>query len=109
MALDPGPSTWLAEHEVLEALTLADLVSLTGLSEPYLRELVDYGTLTPLDPQAPQWAFAATCLATVRAAGRLHASFELEPCALALVLSLIGRIDALEAELAEARARLPRY
>jgi hypothetical protein len=45
---------------------------------------------------------------TVQAAGRLRDDLELEPQALALVLTLIGRIRDLEAQLCSLRAQLPR-
>ena len=82
--------------------SLAELAELAGLSEAELRELVDYGAIAPVDPGASQWMFTATCLTTVRAAGRLRASFELEPHGVALVVSLLDRIRDLEAQLARA-------
>jgi len=100
----PVEAVWLAEDQ---AFTLADLAELSGLSEAELRELVDYGAITPVNPDAPQWAFHGRCLVTVRAACRLRVSFDLDPNELALVISLLDRIHDLEAQLQSLRARLP--
>jgi hypothetical protein len=41
-------------------------------------------------------------------AGRLHSDLELDPQALALALTLLGRIRELEAQVRALRAQLPR-
>ena len=96
---------WLTENL---RFSLAELAEVAGVPEAELRELADYGAIAPVDPGASQWVFTATCLTTVRAAGRLRASFELEPHGVALVMSLLERIRDLEAELAALRAQMPR-
>jgi chaperone modulatory protein CbpM len=96
---------WLTENL---RFSLAELAELAGVPEAELRELADYGAITPVDPGASQWVFTATCLTTVRAASRLRASFELEPHGVALVISLLERIRDLEAELTALRAQMPR-
>ena len=80
----------------------------SGLSEAELRELVDYGALAPIDPQAAQWTFSGDIVVTVQAAGRLRADLELALQALALALTLIRRIRELEVQLGDLRAQLPR-
>ena len=96
---------WLTETL---RFSLAELAEVAGVPEAELRELADYGAITPVDPGASQWVFTATCLTTVRTASRLRASFELEPHGLALVLSLLERIRDLEGQLAALRAQMPR-
>lgn len=96
---------WLTENL---RFSLSELAELAGVPEAELRELADYGAITPVDPGASQWVFTATCLTTVRAASRLRASFELEPHGVALVISLLERIRDLEAELTALRAQMPR-
>jgi hypothetical protein len=96
---------WLTEEQ---RFSLEELADLAGLPEAELRELADYGAITPVDPGASHWTFTATCLATARAATRLRSSFELEPHGVALVVSLLERIRDLEAQLAALRAQLPR-
>jgi chaperone modulatory protein CbpM len=103
-----------AEHADAQWLTkecefsLLELVELSGLSEEELRELVEYGAITPVNPDSPQWVFPGQCLPTVRAACRLRVSFDLEPHGMALVISLLDRIHDLEAQMGSLRAQLPR-
>ena len=104
METKPVEAVWLTEdHE----FSLAELADISGLSEAELRELVDYGAIKPVDPDSPQWVFQGRCLVTVRAACRLRVSFDLEPQEVALVISLLDRIQDLEAQLASLRAQLP--
>ena len=102
----PVEAVWLAEDN---EFSFPELVELSGLSEAELQELVDYGAITPVDPDSPQWVFKGRCLITVRAAYRLRASFELDPHGIALVISLLDRIHGLEEELGSLRAQLPRH
>jgi len=102
----PVEAVWLAEDN---EFSFPELVELSGLSEAELHELVDYGAITPVDPDSPQWVFKGRCLITVRAAYRLRASFELDPHGIALVISLLDRIHGLEEELGSLRAQLPRH
>lgn len=105
MEAKPAEAVWLTEDS---EFSFAELATLSGLSEAELRELVDYGAIAPVDPDSPRWTFKGRCLVTVRAAFRLRTSFELEPHAVALVVSLLDRIHALEGELGSLRAQLPR-
>jgi chaperone modulatory protein CbpM len=104
MKLQQTDVVWLdAQHE----FSFAELAQCSGLSEAELRELVDYGVLTPNNPQAAAWTFGGDMIVTVQAAGRLRDDLGLEPQALALALTLIGRIRDLEAQLCNLRAQLP--
>jgi hypothetical protein len=102
-----------AEHAEAQWLTeecefsLTELVELSGSSVEDLRELVEYGAITPVNPESPQWVFPGQCLPTVRAATRLRASFDLEPHGVALVVTLLDRIRDLEAQMDSLRAQLP--
>jgi len=96
---------WLDERG---EITLIELAECSGLTESELRDLVDLGALAPLDPEAPQWSFAARCISSARAARRLRSDFELDSHGLALVLSLLERVQELEASLQRLSARLPR-
>ena len=103
-----------AEHAEVQWLTeecqfsLTELVELSGSSVEELRELVEYGAITPVNPESSQWVFPGQCLPTVRAACRLRLTFDLEPHGVALVMSLLDRIHDLEAQLGSLRAQLPR-
>lgn len=104
MGAEQIEAVWLTEdHE----FSLAELAELSGLSEAELRELVDYGAVTPINPDSSPWVFSGKCLLTVRTACRLRLSFDLEPHGVALIVSLLDRIHELEAQLGRLRAQLP--
>jgi chaperone modulatory protein CbpM len=98
-------AAWLDERGVV---TLLELAQCSGLTESELRELVELGALEPVDLEAPEWRFAARCISSARAAGRLRSDFELDSQGLALVLSLLERVQELEDALQRLNARLPR-
>lgn len=105
MQLEQIDAVWLdAHHEY----SMAELERCCGLSEAELRDLVDYGVLTPTDPQAAECTFVGDIIVTMHAAGRLRDDLELDPQTLALTLTLIGRIRDLEAQVRSLRAQLPR-
>jgi hypothetical protein len=95
---------WLDE---LAGISLEELAALSGLPAEILRELVEYGVVMPADTQAAQWRFTGDCIVAVRTAGRLRADFDLDPNALAVALTLIGRIRGLERQLRDLRTQLP--
>jgi chaperone modulatory protein CbpM len=89
-------------------VTLIELAECSGLSETELRDLVELGALQPVDPEAGDPSFAARCISAARAARRLRNDFELDSQGLALVLSLLERVQELENALQRLNARLPR-
>jgi chaperone modulatory protein CbpM len=89
-------------------ISFSQLIELSGLPESDLRELVEYGALAPVDPQAPSWTFSARSTLLARTASRLRHDLELDLHALSVVLGFIERIDALEDELRALRARAAR-
>ena len=98
-------AVWLDGHG---ALTLVELAECSGLSAAELREMVDLGALAPIDPDAPELAFGSRCIVAARTACRLRRDFELDAHALAVVLTLLDRVEDLEAEVRHLRANLPR-
>jgi chaperone modulatory protein CbpM len=98
-------AVWLTEDN---EFSLEELVDLSGVPEAMLCELIEYGAVTPMNPDKAPWIFSGKCLLTVRAAQRLRISFDLEPQGVALTVSLLGRIHDLEAQLGSLRAALPR-
>lgn len=104
MEAKQAEAVWLTEDR---EFSLAELAELSGLSEADLRELVEYNAITPVDPDALHWIFKGGCLITVRTACRLRVSFDLEPHAVALVVSLLDRIHDLEAQLTRLHAQMP--
>ena len=104
MAAEHAEAQWLTEEC---EFSLTQLVELSELSAEELRELVEYGAITPANPESSEWVFPGQCLLTIRAACRLRASFDLESHGLALVLSLLDRIHDLEAQIGRLRAQWP--
>ena len=104
MQTEPFAVFWLDRSQ---RVSLNDLVDLSGLTEDEVQELVDVGALTPTDFQAIPWTFSADCVVTVRKACRMRDDLELDPHALALALTLLEQIRALEAELSQLRAQRP--
>jgi chaperone modulatory protein CbpM len=104
MKAEHTEAVWLTDDTEFSLVELADL---SGVSEADLRELVDYGAVTPIDPDVQPWVFSGKCLLTVRMAFRLRISFDLEPHGLALIVSLLERIHGLEAQLGSLRAKIP--
>ena len=106
MQIEQTEGLWL--HERYE-FSLAELAELSGFAEEELRKWVDEGVLVPIDPQASPWSFGADRLVTVQLACRLRKDFELEPQGVALVVTLLDRVHALESEVRDLRAKLPRF
>jgi chaperone modulatory protein CbpM len=104
MKAEHTEALWLTEDN---EFSLDELAELSGVSAAELRELVDYGAVTPVDPDSSPWVFNGKCLLTIRAACRLRISFDLDPHGVALTVSLLERIHELEAQLGSLRAQLP--
>jgi chaperone modulatory protein CbpM len=104
MEIESIDAVWLEKQA---EISVAGLAELSGLSEAELCELVEYGALVPIDPEAARWMFAGNCMVTVKIASRLRHDFELDAQSLALALTLIGRIHQLEAELRQLRVLIP--
>jgi chaperone modulatory protein CbpM len=92
--------------EQQDALSLADLVELSGLSEGELVDLVECGAFAPFDPNASSWTFSARCVVVARTAHRLREDFALDDThALAVLLRFAQRIEELERQIEALRAR----
>jgi len=85
---------WLHARQEISIVELADCA---GLSEAEVRELVEFGALSPSD--ITRWTFSSTCVARVRSAARLRQDLELDTAAFALVMRFLERIDELEQRL----------
>ncbi|MDP1671581.1 MAG: chaperone modulator CbpM [Burkholderiales bacterium] len=104
MPPEHAEAVWLTGDSVF---SLAELAEISGLPESELRELIDYGAVTPIDPESSPWMFNGKCLLTVRTACRLRISFDLEPHSVALMISLLEQIQDLEGQVRDLRARQP--
>ena len=98
-------TAWLGDDH---AFSMTELADLSGLSEPELRELVEYGVVKPVNPDGVAWIFSGECLLVVRTAYRLRTHFELELQGVALTVSLLERIRGLELLVRSLRAQQPR-
>lgn len=82
------------------------LVEVSGLTRGDLLDLIEAGIIEPSNQDPGNYFFYTHCIVIARAARRLRDDFELDSHGLALALKLLDRIDQLETELIDARARL---
>ena len=76
--------------------TTQQLAEVSGLSEQELSGLIDHNFLVPADVHAMPKTFPLHAIVMANRARRLRDDFELESNGLLLVLSLLGRIEALQ-------------
>jgi chaperone modulatory protein CbpM len=95
MSLQLVHAVWLNEGDVC---TLEYLAEVSGLSLEEINDLVDSGSIAPAHPKQPG-SFALLHVSTVRRARRLRDDFQLDRNGLALAMTLLRRIDALEESL----------
>ena len=99
MNVEIGEATFFDERDLV---TLVQLAERSGLSEEELRELIECGALSPIDVSA--WTFSSNCIIVARTAYRLREELALDDThALAVVVRLIQRIEALQAQLRSER------
>lgn len=96
---------WLDEHR---AVTLAELIEISGLSEPELLELVHTGVIPARESTSVGYTFSARVVTIARTACRLRDDLELDVRGLGVALRLLERVADLESEIARLRAQLPR-
>lgn len=106
MSTDRIEVAWL---DARETVTLTELSRVCGMTEDQLRELIEYGALTPLDEGKPQLQFSSECVGGLRQAGRLHRDFDLDMFTIALVIEYLHRIDFLERQVKSLQAHLPKH
>ena len=104
MEVEREQEVWLHARREISIVELADCV---GLTEIEVRELVEYGALSPSD--AANWMFSAGCVGHVRAAMRMRRDLELDTAAFALVVSFLERIGELEAQVRDLSAKAGRF
>jgi hypothetical protein len=94
--------------DVGDAISFSQLAEISGFTEAELRELVEYGALIPVEGEATTWSFSAYSVYVARRACRLSRDFDLDAHGLSVVLRYVERIEALEGELRQLRAQLPK-
>ncbi len=82
------------------------LIEVSGLTRSDLSDLIEAGVIEPSNQDPGNYFFYTHCIVIARTARRLRDDFELDSHGLTLALKLLDRIDRLEADLADARARL---
>jgi chaperone modulatory protein CbpM len=96
---------WLDEHR---AVTLAELIEVSGLSEHELLELVHAGAIPARETAGAGYTFSARVVTVARTACRLRDDLELDVRGVGVALRLLERVSELETEIARLRALLPR-
>ncbi len=106
MATDPTDLHWLDPHRSVEQGELAQMCCLTVAE---LDELVEYGALLPVVPDAGGGLrqFSAACVAPLREAVRLRGYYDLDLFTVSLLLGYLQRIDHLEHQLRALQAHVP--
>jgi chaperone modulatory protein CbpM len=105
MTFEHAEAMWLDERG---EVTIVELTQCSGLTAEEVRELVDMGVLVPSAESAVDPTFPASSISAARIAARLRNDFEVDARGLGLALTLLERIEALEAELRAVSAQLPR-
>ena len=100
------------EHEVLwldesRAVSLTELVEVSGLTRDELIELVHGGAIPVREMQGTNYVFSARVVSVARTACRLRDELELDIAGLGVALRLLDRVRGLEDEIARLRALLP--
>jgi chaperone modulatory protein CbpM len=95
---------WLDEQRVV---SLAELVEVSGLSEPELLELVQVGAIPVREARGSSYTFSARVVTVARTACRLRDDLELDMRGLGVALRLLERVSQLESEISRLRAQLP--
>ena len=95
MKIELAELTWIDEQG---DCSLGELAEHARLPETEILELMECGAIPPR---------AGRALAAARTAARLRRDFELDLHGLVLAMTLLRRIDELEAELARLRAHKP--
>ena len=96
---------WLDEHR---AISLEELVAVSGLTERELLELVQAGAIPASGGDVAGYTFSARVVTVARTACRLRDDLELDVRALGVALRLLERVADLEAEISRLRAQMPR-
>jgi chaperone modulatory protein CbpM len=94
---------WLNDEGIC---SVQHLLEFSGLSADELNDLIENGVIAPVDIAAQPHAFQLRYVSVARLARKLRDDFELDRRGVTLAMTLIHRIDELEAERNALRARL---
>lgn len=88
-------------------IALEELLRASGLAHEEVVELVEHGVFEPVGP-GPGWRFASRTIVLARRAARLRDDFGVNAAGLALALTYLERIEALERRIRELECALLR-
>jgi chaperone modulatory protein CbpM len=97
---------WLDQSQ---EVSVHELMEVSGFSEREVLELVDFGVIEPTHPPQVPLAFYADCIITIRKVSRLRDELELDTHALAVMLSLLQKIQNLEQVVCRLQAQRPAF
>lgn len=83
-----------------DTLTLSELTVFCGANSDLVVALIEYGVVTPVEPESTEWQFGPGNIARARKAVRLMRDLGLNIAGVALVLDLIEERDRLARKLA---------
>ncbi len=89
-----------ARIDVIETLSLTELMVFCDANADWVVTLVDHGVVTPITRTDAEWEFTPAHIARARKAARLMRDLGLNVAGVALVLDLIEERDALTRKLA---------
>lgn len=101
MKLQVTDCIWLHGTEVCQIEHLAEV---SGLAIDEIEDLIEIGVISPVERNAQPVSFRLQHVLTVKTARRLRDDFQLDRHGVALALTLLQRIEELEAELNALRA-----
>ena len=102
MNIQSTEAVWLNGNEVC---LIEHLVEVSGLSIEEIEDLVENDLIEPIDRTIQPHLFSLHTVLIVKTARRMRDDFQLDSYSLALALTLLQRIDALEGELDELRSK----
>lgn len=96
--------------ELIVSISLHELCQYEGLSEQIVIEVVDHGIAEPVaGGSVTDWVFDATSVHWLHKAVRLHNQLEIDWVAVAIVIDLLQRNEALERQTQCLKQQLGRF
>lgn len=91
-------------------ISLHELCQYDELTEQIIVEVVDHGIAEPLEgPDVADWVFDTTSVQWLRKAVRLHSDLEIDWIAVAMVIELLKKNEALERQNQSFEQQLRRF
>ncbi|HEJ9096476.1 chaperone modulator CbpM [Serratia odorifera] len=89
--------------------TVVELCQQVDISQDELIEIVELGVIAPLESAPSSWLFDYPALSHLQRARRLRAELDLDWPGIAMALTLLDRVDALQKENQRLRRQLARF